>query len=308
MLWGALTHAKGATPVKSDGILMNCWYNGYADPKEMYALGYDILSVPDDQVYIVPAAGYYHDYLDTKTLYESWTPANVGNQTFDPADPRLKGGLFALWNDHAGNGISVQDVHHRIFDAVAPLSVKMWNGARTSLTYDEFTALRPRVGEAPGVDILSLHPEKGVLLSKKEISNGERLPLKQVGWNYRVEFTLTAGQNPGGTVLFKGPYSTFYINNPLDGRLGFSRDGYTYSLGYAPPIGKPVRIAVEGDNKSTRLYVDGELTRTLDIICPYRVSVTRPAMIMSYVQTLVFPLEKVGKFDGRISNLEVTVR
>lgn len=33
MLWGALTHAKGATPVKSDGILMNCWYNGYADPK-----------------------------------------------------------------------------------------------------------------------------------------------------------------------------------------------------------------------------------------------------------------------------------
>ena len=123
-----------------------------------------------------------------------------------------------------------------------------------------------------------------------------------------MEFTLTAGQNPGGTVLFKGPYSTFYINNPLDGRLGFSRDGYTYSLGYAPPAGKPVRIAVEGDNRSTRLYVDGELTRTLDIVCPYRVSVTRPAMIMSYVQTLVFPLEEVGKFDGRISDLEVTVR
>lgn len=308
MLWGALTHAKGATPVKSDGILMNCWYNGYADPQEMYALGYDILSVPDDQVYIVPAAGYYHDYLDTKMLYESWTPANVGNQTFDPADPRLKGGLFALWNDHAGNGISVQDVHHRIFDAVAPLSVKMWNGARTSLSYDEFTALRPRIGEAPGVDILSLHPEKGVVLSRKEVSQGDRLPLKQIGWNYRVEFTLTAGRNPGGTVLFAGPYSTFYLNNPLDGRLGFSRDGYTYSLGYAPPVGKPVRIAVEGDNKSTRLYVDGELTRTLDIVYPYRVSVTRPAMIMSYVQTLVFPLEQVGKFDGRISDLEVTVR
>ena len=35
VVWGALTHADGETPVKSEGVLMNAWYNGYADPVQM---------------------------------------------------------------------------------------------------------------------------------------------------------------------------------------------------------------------------------------------------------------------------------
>ena len=30
-VWGALTHAKGDTPVKSENVIMNAWYNGYAE-------------------------------------------------------------------------------------------------------------------------------------------------------------------------------------------------------------------------------------------------------------------------------------
>ena len=70
-LWGALTHAKGDTPVKVKDVLMNCWYNGYAQPRDMMKLGYDVMSIPDGLVYIVPAAGYYYDYLNTKHLYEN---------------------------------------------------------------------------------------------------------------------------------------------------------------------------------------------------------------------------------------------
>ena len=33
--WGALTHAKGETPVKVKNVLMDIWYNGYADPEDM---------------------------------------------------------------------------------------------------------------------------------------------------------------------------------------------------------------------------------------------------------------------------------
>ncbi|MBR6648945.1 MAG: family 20 glycosylhydrolase, partial [Bacteroidaceae bacterium] len=40
MAWGALTHAKGDTPVKVDNILLSMWYNGYADPTEMINQGY----------------------------------------------------------------------------------------------------------------------------------------------------------------------------------------------------------------------------------------------------------------------------
>ncbi|MBO7271306.1 MAG: family 20 glycosylhydrolase, partial [Bacteroidaceae bacterium] len=44
-VWGALTHAKGKTPVKVDNVLMYEWYNGYADPTDMINLGYDVVSI-----------------------------------------------------------------------------------------------------------------------------------------------------------------------------------------------------------------------------------------------------------------------
>ena len=30
MVWGALTHANGETPVKSENVIMNIWHNPYA--------------------------------------------------------------------------------------------------------------------------------------------------------------------------------------------------------------------------------------------------------------------------------------
>lgn len=77
-VWGALTHAQGETPVKAENVIMSAWYNGYADPKEMVKQGYKLISIPDGFLYIVPAAGYYYDYLNTEELYNSWTPAHVG--------------------------------------------------------------------------------------------------------------------------------------------------------------------------------------------------------------------------------------
>jgi hexosaminidase len=90
-LWGALTHAKGTTPVKVKGVTMNVWYNGYADPKDMAALGYDLISTPDGWLYIVPAAGYYNDYLDLPEIYNKWEPRMVGDILFKDGDPVIKG-------------------------------------------------------------------------------------------------------------------------------------------------------------------------------------------------------------------------
>jgi len=56
-IWGALTHAKGDTPVKSDNVVMGAWYNGYANPADMIKQGYKLISIPDGLLYIVPAAG-----------------------------------------------------------------------------------------------------------------------------------------------------------------------------------------------------------------------------------------------------------
>lgn len=49
-VWGALTHADGDTPVKSDDVIMSAWYNGYAQPREMVKQGYKLISIPDGMV------------------------------------------------------------------------------------------------------------------------------------------------------------------------------------------------------------------------------------------------------------------
>lgn len=307
-LWGALTHAKGETPVKIKDVLMNCWYNGYAQPREMIKLGYDIMSVPDGLLYIVPAAGYYYDYLDTKYLYENWTPAVIGSEVFEEKHPQIKGGMFAVWNDQVGNGISTQDVYHRLFPAMQTLALKMWSGKKVSLSFAEFEVKRKQLSEAPGLNMLSIpaKSEKGLVFEVKKPCKGKLLKqkLNDIGWNYRVSFDITVSQNPKGTPLFVSDYSVFYLTNPLNGNLGFSRNGYDYQFNYTVPAGKKVRIGIEGTNMTTSLFIDGELKETLRII-PHKDDAGVKKDKRKWVQTLVFPLKKTGEFNGKIENLKV---
>ena len=145
MLWGALTHAKGQTPVRHEGVLMSCWYNGYAQPDSMRQLGYQIVSIPDVLVYIVPKAGYYQDYLNCKRLYENWTPAIIGDKRFPEQDPQIEGGMFALWNDIPDPTITISDLHDRIVPAMQTIAVKTWTGQLVTLPYEQFEAQREKV-------------------------------------------------------------------------------------------------------------------------------------------------------------------
>ena len=128
---------------------MNAWYNGYADPATMIKDGYQLISIPDGLVYIVPKAGYYYDYLNEPYLYKEWTPAHIGKAVFDEKHPSILGGMFAIWNDHVGNGISVKDIHHRIFSPLQTLSVKMWTGAQTDIPYETFNEKRASSAKRP---------------------------------------------------------------------------------------------------------------------------------------------------------------
>lgn len=304
-LWGALTHAKGETPVKVDNVLMWCWYNGYAQPRDMMSLGYDVISIPDGYLYIVPAAGYYYDYLNIKHLYNNWTPANIGSETFEDDHKQIKGGIFAVWNDHCGNGISYQDVHHRLMPAMQTLAVKLWDGKNATLTFEQFNSLRKAISEAPGVNLLA-RPAAGrigYLFNVDKATAGQKMPMSDIGYNYRVEFDLTAGKNDKGTKLFESDNSVFYLADPKEGKLGYSRDGYDYRFNYSVPQGKKVNLAIEGTQKSTKLFVDGQLVESLDVVLHPSSSDKKK---MYWVQTLVFPLDHVGQFDGTIENLKVT--
>lgn len=327
VVWGALTHANGDTKVKNKGVLMDIWYNGYADPVEMKKQGYKLVSIPDGLVYIVPAAGYYYDYLNCQYLYEHWTPAVIGNKTFEENDPMIEGGMFAVWNDHAGNGISTKDVHHRVYPALQTLAVKCWTGKDTKLPYAEFDSKRAELSEAPGVNELGRLGKPGsVVLEKATVNAGETLNAEEIGYNYAVTFTIDGKQEANGTELFRSANAVVYLADPDQGKLGFERDGYRNLFNYRIPAGEKHTITIEGTNKMTRLLVDGAVKeelgpKTLYVMrdqdrahyqvkgtYTYEPVVYQPTDQIYYQRTLVFPLRKAGNFKSTITNLKVEVK
>lgn len=320
--WGALTHAKGDTPVKSDNVVMQIWYNGYADPIKMKELGYQLISIPDGYVYIVPAAGYYYDYLNCRWLYEGWTPAQIGKVKFEDGDPSLLGGMFAVWNDHVGNGITVKDIHHRVMPALQTLSVKCWTATKTSLPYEEFSHRALYLSEAPGVDelarTLGRNTRTAVEYPALELLPNSTLDWfgKEIGYDYSVSFDLHAEEVNPGDVLFTSPNATVYLASTNGGKLAFEREGYLNEFDYVVPKGKKVRLTIQGTNKETRLLVDGRFRQALYPLTIGGVSANAgaagatadpySAAKMYYQRTLVFPLQKTGNFKGKISRLSVS--
>ncbi len=301
-IWGALTHAKGETPVKSDNVIMSAWYNGYANPEDMIKQGYKLISVPDGYLYIVPMARYYNNYLKTQSLYENWTPVHIGKAVFEEKHPSVLGGMFAVWNDHAGNGVSTKDIHNRTFPAVQTLAVKMWTGKNTTVPYAVFDTKRKELSEAPGVNQSGRIGKKGGLVFEQSlVEPNTTLPHREVGNKYQVIFDLKGCKEKQGTELFRSPSSVFYLSDPINGLMGFARDGYLNTFHYSVKD-ETVRVKVEGDSISTRLFINDKLIEDMTVSRKY---FNAGKDSMNYIRTLVFPLEKSGDYKSKVMNLQI---
>ncbi len=157
-MWGSLTKMKSGVQVNTD-IVLDVWSNTWANPVDMAQQGYEIINANDNLLYIVPKAGYFHDYLDTKLLYEKWEPYifDLSDQSLNltPDDPHLLGGMFAVWNDKLGSVVSDADVYDRVKPAMQTLGEKMWSGTTTDMTYEQFQQVAGAIGEAPGTHLAS---------------------------------------------------------------------------------------------------------------------------------------------------------
>ena len=330
-IWGSLTHARGNTPVTSENVLMNAWYNGYADPVEMKKLGYKLISTPDGYLYIVPAAGYYYDYLNLSMLYNRWEPINVGRVAFAPGDSVIAGGMFAVWNDVVGNGITMKDVNDRVFPAIQVLSQKMWAGKEENISYEQFSETCKQTGEGPGLNIrgkllandrhlvvkYSFEKSEKTQVNAKNVAGRQgnalwlaggksyvTLPFVEAGYDYTVSFWINAGKNAPGAVLFGSPNAVVKITD--NGKLGFMRENYTDDFDYILPEGKWTHIAIAGTAKGTALYVNGALYKKLYDGQKFYAGKEKPKRKM---QTLFFPLQTIGDtqnaFIGGIDEFEI---
>lgn len=334
-VWGALTHAKGNTPVTSKGVTMNAWYNGYAEPVEMKKLGYPLISTPDGLLYIVPAAGYYYDYLDLNYLYDNWEPVTIGNITFNMGDPFVRGGMFAVWNDVAKNGITAQDVTDRVYPSIQVLGQKMWSGTDTTLRYNEFALKAVFLNEAPGLNLRGRFPGKDSLVinyamnrtdtiirlhNAHYITEGNsnslyfenrnsyaELPINEIGYNYTISFSLfPSADNIADAILFQSDHAVVKLQQSNNSYIGFSREGKNYDFGREIPKDKWNRIAITGDNNSTSLYLNGELVKKLS---REKISINDKNDSIWIMKTLFFPLKTIGdknnSFIGKIKDLKV---
>ncbi|WP_182953480.1 family 20 glycosylhydrolase [Pedobacter gandavensis] len=343
-VWGALTHAKGTTPVVSKGVTMNAWYNGYGEPREMKKLGYNQISTPDGWLYIVPAAGYYYDYLNLKNLYRKWEPINIGNVTFQAGDPSIIGGMFAVWNDKspAKNGITEKDVHDRVFPALQVLSQKMWAGT-DSIPFKDFLVKGKGVKEGPGVNVAGYVLGKDSLVlnytfdqsSLKDQSSYQRaaavkhnvrfdkgktgnalvlsaenslleLPLKEIGYGYTVSFWLKPDpKSVGERILFSSENGVFKSSTKSQ-KIGFSREGIDYEFNYQLPLNDWTQVVITGNHKGTSLYINGKLQEKM---MGKEILYPDTKANMFKVETLVFPLKTLGSktngYCGAVDDLKV---
>ncbi|HEX9067497.1 MAG TPA: family 20 glycosylhydrolase [Ktedonobacterales bacterium] len=152
--WGSLSQVSGTTPMNKD-VIMDLWDNDAANAPDMARAGYRIINANDNLLYIVPKAGYFPDFLDTKTLYQRWQPnifdLHDSSKNLAPDDPHLLGGMFAVWNDKLGAVVSDADVYARVRSAMPTLGQKLWGSPTESVPYSQFAALAQTLGDAPGV-------------------------------------------------------------------------------------------------------------------------------------------------------------
>jgi len=151
-MWGSLTKMQSDVKV-SPNIVIDDWNNGWSNPVDMVHEGYAIINANDNLLYIVPKAGYYHDYLNTQMLYEHWEPSIFSlsdpSLNLQPGDPHLLGGMFSEWNDKLSSVISDADVYARVKPAMQTLSQKLWSGTTADMSYEQFQKLAQIIGEAP---------------------------------------------------------------------------------------------------------------------------------------------------------------
>ncbi len=309
--WGALTHAQGETPVRVKDVSLNMWYNGYADPREMKKLGYPQISTPDGYLYIVPAAGYYYDYLNTNNLYNNWSPRQIGDVLFEKGDPIVRGGMFAVWNDVVGNGISEKDVHNRVFPAMQILAEKMWTAEDTKPTLFDFNSKRKQLGEAPGLNMRGYYGDQteGVIFSESFSDANEQgvdkiLPIKEIGDNYTVSFWLNPSQQLDGKLFESKNAVISFVKN--EGLL-YERDGYTYPVDLKLPLNQWSFITVTGDKQGTQFYLNNKLVvdNKPETIVLNTKDKAGKEVKYTKVKTLVFPLEKVSVKNASMADLKV---
>ena len=166
-----------------------------------------------------------------------------------------------------------------------------------------FDSLRTNISEAPGVDQLGLKGRPYYIETlKPETERVAPAGPTSLGYPYSISMTIDCQLEELGTVLTEDLDARFYLCDPEEGHLAFERDGYLIRFDYVMPTEGRIRLTIEGDNESTRLFVDGKLQQELR---RHWVETEDTKARMAWVPTLRFPLLQSGEFRSTITNVTI---
>lgn len=285
-LWGSLSNMGGTTVPSPENLQMNIWSTDWADPMEMYEAGYSLINMQNNHLYIIPGGGY--DYLDCRELYENWAPNRFYDynrkETIPVYSPQMLGAAYMIWNDMCGGldiGISEYDLYVRFLEPLGVLSVKLWGADRIAADLEKQTGRLEQLGvEAPAAE-----------------------PRYTVKMKVRLEENPAQSNQP--QIIAEGDCAygkwAFYAVEPETGKVGFTREGRTYTFDYTLPKGEWVNLKVEGEAGVTKLYAGGE---SFFLGEEKEVDSLGSSEPFEEHATFVFPLQRVGEetgsFDGEL--------
>ena len=312
-LWGSLSNMGGTTKPLPKNLQMNIWSTLWADPREMYEAGYSLINMQNNHLYIIPGGGY--DYLNNEELYENWAPNRFYDynriETIPAYSPQMMGAAYMIWNDMCGSldmGNCEYDLFMRFRGPLAVLSVKLWGASMLEehaygrqesayeFLYEYDVAAEANVSRLAGEG----HTGTPYLYAAAEAAEPAYVitmkvwlepkdPAKGGQTDVRQEQILAEGDCAYGKWAF-------YAVEPETGKVGFTREGKTYTFDYTLPEGEWVTLWLAGKPGKTTLYEEGG-AETIGSDEPFEEHAT-----------FVFPLQRIGRQTGRFDGeLELEV-
>ena len=216
-MWGSLSNKNGTTPVRSENVQLNIWNTGYANPKNMYDMGFDLINTLEGPNYIVPAAGYYNDYINANNIYTNWQPNNFNNFVVRAGDDQMLGGCYAIWHDSVdtrANGISQYDSFDRFFQALPSYGAKLWGDA-ADRNYKEFSQIFAETSTAPGTTIYGEPDTVSSKVADYKFDGDLNQDASPNGYDLtKVQNAEQVDSSEGKALKLKGGES--YVETPLD--------------------------------------------------------------------------------------------
>ncbi len=309
-LWGSLSNMGGTTKPLPENLQMNIWSTVWADPLKMYEEGFSLINMQNNHLYLIPGGGY--DRRGGRELYENWTPNRFYDynrrETVPAYSPQMLGAAYMIWNDMCGNldvGICEYDLYERFLEPLGALSVRLWGAEKLEASAqmlsnsDAYDVLESNMWNREWNRFMTVKNWEAPYRSRNAVWFPylyDETVAVEPDYEIRIEVWLKPDARQE-QVIAEGDCAygrwAFYVVEPETGKVGFTREGRTYTFDYTIPAGEWVELKLVGMSGKTTLYVDGEEVDSLGSDEPFEEHAT-----------FVFPLQRVGsktgQFDGKL--------